>query len=227
MSSSADCGLHSSSCARLSDSDGPDYGGEAPTGAPVDSVGIVKSSHPESVEEQLPDDGFNVTDEKEIFHTPPEFRSTPTPNDDPIIGKPDENGSNPGVVEEENKRKRASSSSADQRVEGDEKANEGTEGTESESSSSKSGGGVGHNKEVELDKSNSPSPADVNAGDDDRADEFVGNQRDLDGSRKKARMLTIINVLRQLAANCEEDMSLHSKSLLEVAQEKWGLFPSV
>ncbi|KAL4323655.1 hypothetical protein GQ457_11G021920 [Hibiscus cannabinus] len=221
MSSSADCGLHSSSCARLSDSDGSDSDSEAPTVAPVDSVGIVKSSPPESVEEQLPDDGFNVTDEKEIFHTPPEFRSTPTPNDDLIIGKPDENGSNPGVVEEG---KRASSSPADQRVEGDEKANEGTE---SESSSSKSGGGVGHNKEVELDKSNSPSPADVNAGDDDRADEFVGNLRDLDGSRKKARVLTIINVLRQLSENREEDMSLHSKSLLEVAQEKWGLFPSV
>ncbi|KAK8640074.1 hypothetical protein V6N13_138437 [Hibiscus sabdariffa] len=226
MSSSADCGLHNSSCARLSDSDGPDSGSEGPTGAPVDSIGIVKSPPPESVEEQLPDDGFNVPDDKEIFHTPPEFRSTPTPNDDPVIGKPDENGSNPGVVEEENKRKRASPSSADQRVESDEKANEGTEGTEPESPSSKSGG-VGHNKEEELDKSSSPSPADVNAGDDDRADEFVGNQRGLDGSGKKARMLAIMDVLRQLAANREEDMTLYSKSLLEVAQEKWGLFRSV
>ncbi|KAK8673113.1 hypothetical protein V6N13_111469 [Hibiscus sabdariffa] len=137
MSSSADYGLHNSACPRLSDSDGSDTGSEGPTGTPVDSIRIVKSSPPESVEEHLPDNGFNVPDNQEIFHTPPEFRSTPTPNDDPMIRKPDENGSNPGVVEEENKRKQASPSSVDQRVEGDEKANEGTKGTNSESSSSR------------------------------------------------------------------------------------------
>ncbi|KAL4361776.1 hypothetical protein GQ457_04G036890 [Hibiscus cannabinus] len=64
----------------VSDSGGSDDGDRIPVVMPVEPTGVSMVSPPDS-QDELPNQQSNVPEDQEIFHTPPEFRSTPTSSD--------------------------------------------------------------------------------------------------------------------------------------------------
>ncbi|XVF13477.1 hypothetical protein REPUB_Repub08aG0211100 [Reevesia pubescens] len=94
LSSSEESRLRRSSYFGQSDSDDSDSDSDSglrnPRDIPVASIGIIMVSPPDSPLDELPNDQTTLLGDQEIFHTPPEYRSTSTSfddcNDDRMLG---------------------------------------------------------------------------------------------------------------------------------------------
>ncbi|MBA0680493.1 hypothetical protein Goari_012185, partial [Gossypium aridum] len=191
--------------------------------APLGSTAVATFPPPKSPEDPLPNDQPNLP-------TPPEFSSTPTCddncNDDRRIEKSDEKGSNSSAMKGVNERKRALPSWAYQKVEDDGAVDEKLKGSESELPSSLAKGKVA--EDLEVNERKLPSLANGSGVDNEKADqEMVANGRNSvhsgmcsNGLSENVVEFTILDVLRHLGNDDDNELRLSTLSILEFSARK-------